>query len=159
MTDAKAPETKRLTVEELNDLFVIFASQAGLQRAKERMKDRLKMIPNGSRDIALLCTVIDRLAENLLATVPEEKRLQLDRNLRNMRHEIHFVPPVKETKDQIVVFSDDLDALADSAIDHRCLLCEGNCNKCALGKALDHIMLHTRARNESWAFARLDGKE
>lgn len=159
MTDAKAPETKRLNVEELNDLFVIFASQAGLQRAQERMKDRLAMIPNGSADIAMICNALDKLAENLLITVPEEKRLQLDRNLRNMRHEIHFVPPVKESKDQVVLFSDDLDALVDSAIDHRCLFCTDNCNKCALGKALDHIMLHTRARTESWAFARLDGKE
>ena len=96
--------------------------------------------------------VIDRILE----TIPLEKLLALQRNMKCMSYRIYLAKPVTLPKEDVIVKGEDLATLARYAHDYSCTACDKDCNKCELGAALDHTMIQSRGHNESWSWIDCD---
>ena len=148
----RAPATARLQIEETDSLCGIYAAFSELERAKKTLDKRLSMIPNGKRDLGLVRTTLYRLVERILATVPAEKLKSLRRNMAYMHYRVYPVKPVSPPEDETVVFASDLAVLTQYAHKYACIACDRDCNRCDLGKALDHTLVQCRGPNESWTW-------
>ena len=148
----RLPTIQRLRGTELESLYSLLASLKEIRNAREAMESRLRSIPNGLRDISMLWAVLSKLIDKLIETIPADKRLSLTRNARHMVYRVYAVKPVSLPHDMAFIATNDLSALAKAAHDYACTACDNDCNKCDLGKALDHIMVQCRARNESWSW-------
>ncbi len=97
-------------------------------------------------------TMLANLVQQIIRTIPAEKRLSLSRNMRNMYYKVYFVRPVNGTgPEEVIVDEKDLYLLTDKAHAWNCALCEQDCNRCDLGRALDHVMTQCRGKKERWA--------
>ena len=148
----RAPTLLRLRAAETTVLFAFYASLHEIDRAKKEMEKRIRLIPNGWRDINLIQSVLTRLVDQIRKTIPPDKLSSLDRNGKRMTYRVHFTPPVTLPPDELIIKGDDLDTLVRYAHDYSCTACDKDCNKCTLGKALDHTMIQCRGRNESWSW-------
>lgn len=153
---ARAPTVQRLRADETNDLFALYASLHEIDRAKQDMEKRLRSIPGGWRDVSLVRSVLSKLIDRILETVPTDKLLSLSRNMKCMSYRVYFARPVTLPHDQVIVDGDDLATLTRYAHEYSCTACDNDCNKCELGKALDHIMIQSRGHNESWSWIDCD---
>ncbi len=149
---ARSLAVTRLRADETSSLLALYASLQEIDTAKENMEKRLRTIPGGWRDISLVRTVLSKLIDRLLGTVPIEKLQSISRNMRCMTYRIHFVRPVTLPPDEAIVNGDDLETLIRCAHNFYCVACDKDCNKCNLGKALDHTMIQCRKHNESWSW-------
>lgn len=150
-------KTMRLRASETNALFTLYASLQEIDHAKDEMEKRLRAIPYGWRDISLIRSVLSKLIDQILETVPIEKLVSLSRNMRCMSYRVYFAPPVTAPPpDEVIVKAEDLAALAKYAHECTCIACDKNCNKCELGAALDHTLIQSRRRNESWSWIDCD---
>ena len=77
MQEKEALEISRLRSDEANDLFALFAALQEFEKAKDHMRQRLKAIPGGMRDMSMLYTVLSKLVGKIVQTIPPEKRLSL----------------------------------------------------------------------------------
>ncbi len=150
--DNKPLEISRLHSDEVNSLFAMFAALQEFNAAKETMQRRLRSIPGGTRDIAMLHSVLGKLIDKVIETIPVEKRVSLARNMKHMSYKVYLVTPINSTgKNEIIVDEEVLRTLIDVSHYWQCGACDNDCNKCALGKALDKAMIQCRGRNESWS--------
>lgn len=153
---ARAPAPLRLRSSETDALFALYASLQEIDHAKSEMEKRLRSIPGGWRDISLIRSVLSKLIDRILETVPLEKLVSLNRNMRHMTYRVYFAPPVTIPPDEVIVKGDDLAVLIRYAHSFSCTACDNDCNKCALGKALDHTMVQSRGCHESWSWIDCD---
>ena len=143
--------TLRLRAEEMDDLFALHASLDQFARARADMEKRLKLIPNGKRDMAMIMAVLDKLIDKIMKTIPPEKHSTLKRNMRRMCYQIYLAHPAVRHPEEIILSGPDLEVLTRYSHGYACLGCDKDCNKCELGKALDHVMIQCRRHNESWS--------
>ena len=143
--------TFRVTEDQYKNIYGIFAGLEEFRAAEERMAQRIKVIPHGKRDLHLILSVGDKLMQHIIATVPEEKREAVKRQVKHTRYDILIRPRMNLVeKSELVVAADDLHAVLYFAHE-QCKMCfEDNCRKCKLGKALDHLMGYDR-EGKSWA--------
>lgn len=155
-TDKKkpVPPTIHARKAEIEEIFAFFAVLQEIGKAKTDMRTRLKAVTNGWRDIRMIETVLTNLIDRLLVTLPGEKLLSIKRVLPHMSYRIYFNRSVvsHDDDDATVISMDDLDELVKAAHGYRCVCCDENCNRCALGKALDHVLVRHRGRDESWSY-------
>lgn len=154
MPEKKAcpPPISRLRADETNVLFALYASLQEIDNAKRDMEKRLRTIPGAWRDISLLRSVLSKLLDRIFETIPTEKLLSLHKNMKHMSYRIYFARPVTSDPDDVIVSGEDMEVLTRYAHDYGCTACDRDCNKCDLGKALDHTMIQTRGYNESWSW-------
>ena len=147
----RAP-TMRLRATETDSLFALYASLQEIDRAKADLERRIKLTQNGWRDVSMIRSVLSKLIDKILETIPREKLVSLKRNMRSMRYRIYLARPVTMPPEQIIIDGEDMATLVKYAHDYSCIACDKDCNKCELGKALDHAMIQCRGRNESWSW-------
>ena len=143
--------TMRLRSEETNDLFALCASLDQFDRAQTDMQKRLSAIPYGKRDMAMLQSVLSKLIDRIIDTIPTDKRDSLMRNMRRMCYRIYLSRPAAIPPEEVILSGTDMEVLTRYAHGYACLGCDNDCNKCELGKALDHVMIQCRGHNESWS--------
>ena len=153
--EKKAPEVSRLRADEMDNLLALYASLQEMETAKRVMEARLRSIPGGWRDISMIRSVLSRLIEQLMKTIPSDKLLSLSRNVKHMSYRVYLAHPVTKPREEVIVGGNDLHTLVEKAHAWNCTLCEQDCNKCELGQALDHVMIQCRGRRESWADIRI----
>ncbi len=147
---------QRLYQSEVNSLFALFALRQEVNDSKETLEKRLRSIPNGWRDLKMVLSVLDKLIDRIKGTIPEEKLGAIARNLTRMSWRVYMAKPVNVPPDEVVVAGPDLDTMIYYAHEANCVACDGNCDKCGLGKALDRLMIQTRKRGESWSYIDMD---
>lgn len=152
----RAPTVMRLRSDETNDLFALYASLHEIDRAKSSLEKRLRSIPGAWRDISLLRSVLSKLVDRILETVPPEKLVSISRNMRCMTYRVYLSRPVTIPHDEVLVDGEDLEVLTRYAHGYTCVGCDKDCNKCELGKALDHVMIQCRGYHESWSWIDCD---
>lgn len=54
------------------------------------------------------------------------------------------------------IFTSDLDLLCSVCHEYCCKLCDGQCDRCDLGKVFDSMLETERAKGESYAFMQMD---
>lgn len=142
----------KIRQKEIFDLFAMYALMQELEKAQRDMAGRLQDIPDGAKELHAIRDALGRLTQNILLTIPEEKLWNLRSSLHRMAYKVIIdkTLPIRESND-IVIQQVDFDALAFAAHEFRCCFCAEDCNRCDLGKALDHGLIRTRDKNESWA--------
>lgn len=145
----------RLREGDLTNICRIYAIWDGLDILckDETFKRRVQTIPNEWRDLKMMLSKIEKLAIDLMFTVPEEKRQGVSRALGRMRYYITQGPvaSIQRHSDEQVLRLIDLKALTHASWQGNCQLCvDGNCKQCELGKALDNVVDIDR-NNGSWS--------
>lgn len=143
----------RLRQEETDGIVFMLCSVTRLRAIQKAMEDRLRSIPNGWRDIRMVETVMDKLVGKLLETVPTDKLITMRRLLPDTRVHIAYFRQVGKGKDEVTgIHEKDLNLLTLAAHDAICKLCDGNCDRCDLGKVFDRFLFTERDKGESYTF-------
>ena len=71
----------RMRQGEMDGLFAMFAALQEFDGVKTDMRDRLKAIPNGYRDLRLAEATLSRLLARIVETIPAEKKRAIRRML------------------------------------------------------------------------------
>lgn len=165
MDDSKARKSEqslpviRANREDINLLFGLFAGLQEMKKAQEQMKKRISVIPNGWRDLRMLCSVTEKLVRSLTLTFPPEKIVSIQRMLPHMTYRLHCgATASRMNDDEVIMLERDLDTLAIAAHE-QCKLCiEQQCARCPLGKVLDGIYCKDR-EDGSWASIDIESEE
>ena len=146
-------KTQRLTVEETSYILGLFASRNMLMRiaGTQRMETRLKMIPNGWRDLKMMFQRIDWLCVKLMETIPEEKRETLAVQMQGIHYKIYTHMDAAPPKDYALVNTSQYDTVCIAAHE-QCMLCghPERCKSCQLGKALDAHLPFSRTKSYAY---------
>lgn len=159
-SDSKKPEylanvpEQRVRECELHDLFKLYAAWDAVEKVQEDsfFVKRVKSIQNGWRDLRMLRAILEKLVNAIMWTIPAEKVEGVARTATRMRYSItqgKAVTRPNENKEQIVS-ARELDALIKAAHENKCRLCDEDCNRCELGKALDNLVAIDR-NGGSWS--------
>lgn len=146
----------------LNDLFKLYASWDAVEKVQEDsfLVNRLKSIPNGWRDLRMLRAMLEKLINAIMWTIPHEKVKGVARTANRMRYSVTQGKAVTRPNDnqEQIVSARELDALVDAAHENKCRLCDNDCNRCELGKALDNLVAEDR-NGRSWSMIDIEVRE
>lgn len=136
---------------EVNAVTGLFASLGSMKMAEESLMDRLRQTKNGLRDFRCAMSALRRTIDRMLASFPEEKAISLLRMKEDMGFKTYMsAQAVKREEGLTVMAMDNLNAIVLAAHEY-CKVCDGNCDRCSLGKALDYTIAETRDRGRSWS--------
>lgn len=152
MNDKKIP-IMRMNSRDFDAILSWSAALSTVEAVGEQMEKRFRSIPNGWRDLKCIESLMGKLLEKLVLTVPPEKLPNFKRMLPKVRIKMTMGPQATcADKDERVIGYDDLDILVRNAKE-RCKFCadwtRGKCDQCELGKTLDHVIAFDR-NGESW---------
>ena len=134
----------------------MFAAINELEKAQDVMENRIRAVPNGWRDVKMICSRLDHLVNDLCQTYPLEKMVSIQRMLPHMKYKVQCGVTASNLKeDENLIASDDLDTISIYAHE-QCKLCiDQDCSKCKLGRTFDRIFMHDRD-DGSWAHVDFD---
>lgn len=147
----KPVQIHRVNSAEINRIFTVFAAAQELRIVSQEMERRVRSVPNGWRDLRLVCSLLEKLAGGLMWTVPPEKQENIKRLAKYMRIKVTTGTPICRTQpDEALLAGPDVDTLVDYAM-RSCELCMGdNCRACRLGKTLDTVLACDRGDRGWW---------
>lgn len=139
----------RLRGDDVNRLLGLYAADAELKRAgaDENIQRRMRLLPNGWRDLRMIQQRLARLTDAIQWTIPQEKRVGFARTASRCRYIVMQGPlasrPKADTEE--IVTTDELNTLVGAAWDGKCRMCfDGDCDRCELGKVLDNLISQDR---------------
>lgn len=142
----------RMRQGEMDGLFAMFAALQEFDGAKTDMRDRLKAIPNGYRDLRLAEATLTRLLARIVETIPAEKKRAIRRMLPSMKYNVYYNAPVSHMdEDATAINAHDLVLLCQLVQGFYCFLCEEDCNHCKYGIAKVFDRVFKVDREKSWA--------
>lgn len=138
-------ETKRLTASERDALQRLNIAYDILLETASALKERAKMIPYASRDLAMIRGRIEGIMRQIAFSIPKEQRTTYNNNLRMASYTIGVKGPAtgKPRNDAYGMWIswNELNALLEGCHDH-CLTCQLSkyeTRRCPIRKALDVI--------------------
>lgn len=152
MENKKQTPTIRMRSGDFDDILSVGAALSEMEVVGARMEQRFRAIPNGWRDLRCSVSLMSRLLDGLMETVPPEKRPSLARAARKMRFRSVIGPQAaaNPTPEWVPILLDDLNVMTLAARE-KCSVCmDWRCDRCPLGKALDHMLRYDR-NGQSWA--------
>lgn len=154
MSKEKLPLPRmRLRPEEMDSIVFLLCTVTRLKEIQQVMEKRLRTIPNGWRNIRMMEAVLDKMTDSLLDTVPLDKLLTLDALRPDIRVHITYSRQIGRGKDDVTgITTADLNLLTAAAHDGNCKICDGNCDRCTLGKVFDRFLHTQREKGESYTF-------
>lgn len=162
--DKKPIPKLRMRSGEMDGLFALFATLQEIEGVKSDMRERLKAVPNGYRDIRLVEATLTRLLQDLVTTIPLEKLKSIKRMLPHMRYKVYFYGSVSQMQDNATAIdSKDLATLCRIAHEWNCILCDNDCDHCKIGlaKIFDSVLKVDREKGQSYSamdFSEMDGR-
>ena len=150
----------KIRQKEIFDLFAMYALIQELDKAQRDMAGRVQVIPGGADDLQTIRDLLSRLTQNILLTIPPEKLYNLQTSMHRMAYKVIMDKTLPSyNTDDVIIRQEDFDALAYAAHEYKCCFCIDDCNECPLGQALDHGLIRTREKDESWANIDWNNKE
>ena len=139
-------EKRRVYATEQDALLNLRVAENILRRIKQQnlLAERAKLVPYGARDLGNVIKGTERLLENLLATVPDNQRKTISRNVNSASYTIGVKRPggTRNVDDFGMWISlRTLNQILEGLHDH-CLMCSmdlGQQRACPLKKALDEL--------------------
>lgn len=139
--------------EETDSIVFMKCAVKRFEEAQEVMGKRLHMVKNGWRDIRMVTSVLNSLFERIIDTIPPEKVDTLSMMMPDTRVRITYTRQIGKSQDDVIgIRQKDLDLLTAVAHDGVCKLCDGNCDRCDLGKVFDRFLFTERDKGESYTF-------
>ena len=140
----KESEKRELRNREYYTLRTIMAALSGLEGGEQFLVNRLKSVPNGLRDYRMVKTVLRKLLEKLLDTVPDKRLGQIKTELKNAHIE------VKVERDYTGAYRENftyvpnkaLEEIEDIICDMFCAACEKSdkeSRKCRIRKLMEML--------------------
>lgn len=142
-------EPRRMYASERDGLFKLAMALEFTVRAGQALKERLKQIPGGARDIAMIDKRMTKMLNQLLDTAPEDHRRSLRRNLDGVSYTIGAAMPGTQThNDEFGVWLSytTLNTMITALEDH-CLMCGKDITeqrRCPLQTALDECCTNVK---------------
>ena len=153
----------KTTYQDLDRMMHYFAICSEFDHMVDEMETRLRAFPNGWRDMRMMQAVSWKVADGLLATIPDVKIGALKDQLDVAKLKIVIGTPATDKPDMLYIKAKDFERIAYAAHEYGCKLClHHNCKRCSLGKAFDHTLSDYREDNESWFdydFSDYDGED
>lgn len=146
--------------KDIERLFGLFAALQELKETSQEMEKRFRLIPNGWRNLRLIISLFDKLMDDVMLTVPEEKLASMKRMRPRMRFKVVCgIQATSLERDECIISVHEADVLSHYAHE-QCKLCFGDesCDRCELGKVLDSVMSYDR-NGRSWAYVDLEEGE
>lgn len=131
---------KRLRRAEKEAMMYIMNTTSQLAYAKDDLKERLGMVPDGAERLQTVLDGIGSLLNDLLYTIPVNQCVSLKNATKD--YQVRVVPKAMPMTENVVITKADAKVLVDSAQEGRCASCvlDGNeCRKCDLEQALECI--------------------
>ena len=142
----------RLHSNEFDRILGWGAALSEVADSAEQMERRFRAIPGGWRDVKLSIKLLEKLLDGLMMTVPPEKRRSLAFSARRQQFRSVIGPifAANPTPVWMPVLMDDMDQYIEAALEkcHTCI--DYNCDRCKLGKAMDHCIRYDR-QGKCWA--------
>lgn len=142
----------RLRSEEYDRILGWGAALSEVEDSMNQMERRFRAIPNGWRDVKLCSRLLEKLLDGLIDTVPMEKRpsLAISARRQHFRSVIGPIFAANPTPEWMPLLMDDVDQFVAAALE-KCSMCvTWKCDRCKLGKALDHALRYDR-QGKCWA--------
>lgn len=149
--DNKPITRMRTNRGDINRIFGMYAGLQELETASKEMEKRFRLIPNGWRDLKCIISQLNKLMDNIVATIPPEKLVSMHRMLPRMRFKVVCGDQASVAGyDECTITLREADVLCKYAHEH-CKMCfEGSCSNCPLGRTLDSVLMYDRD-GRSWA--------
>ena len=114
-----------------NKEYVVFQQFAagidGLIEAEERMETRVRMIPDGWRKLRLVCSIGEKLCQDIFKTFPKNKQRQISEEWKRMTVRVEVKPglglPEQKAAGFVTVPLEALEWLEKTVIQWECLTC------------------------------------
>ena len=107
-----------------------------------KIERRLRTIPHGWRDWKLMRSIMRRVCDMLLDTMPDKEILRLNKMLQHGEIFVRFRPPIRDTQYQLVE-NETIRRLVNQLIADECAICfkEGaQIKRCGLRRDLHEIV-------------------
>lgn len=150
----KSVERVPLSGREYYALRELFAAVDGFSRNAQALEKRVRMIPNGYRDLRMLQSVSAKLMRDILETVPVKKLIQIRRELENSEMILRVKPvnPKKNEYDDNLTYvpQQALERICRKAIELECFCCEKKdreAKKCQLRKDIQDTYMFDYPNN------------
>lgn len=131
---------ERLRRAEKEAVMYIMNTTSQLAYAKDDLKERLGMIPDGAERLQTILDGISSLLDDLLHTIPVNQCVSLKNATSD--YQVRIVPKAMPKTENIVVTKANAKVLIDSAQEGKCASCvlDGNeCRKCELEQVLEWV--------------------
>ena len=115
-----------LRFDEYEQLRNLFGTLMILEHAEESMQDRLKLIPFGKRDMAMIFSQFSKLLQNLVNTTPQDRLIALSNELEHTHMEVKTTKPKpgRLANGTTYVPIQPLERVIDKAVSMECFCCE-----------------------------------
>ena len=120
-------ERKPLSGREYAALQSLFAAVSHLQVLLPVLEKRAKMIPNCWRDMRLVCTLVDKITNEIVTTVPYEKLRHVSADIRHVKLYVKVEPPGLKSMDTegfSYTPTKTLNNLLGYVCEHECMMCD-----------------------------------
>ena len=131
---------ERLRRAEKEAMMYIMNTTSQLAYAKDDLKERLGMIPDGAERLQTALDGIGSLLDDLLYTIPVNQCISLKNATSD--YQVRVVPKAMPMTESIVITKANAKVLIDSAQEGKCVSCvlDGNeCRKCELEQVLEWV--------------------
>ena len=131
---------ERLRRAEKEAMMYIMNTTSQLAYAKDDLKERLGMIPDGAERLQTILDGISSLLDDLIHTIPVTQCVSLKNATSD--YQVRVVPKAMPMTESIVITKANAKVLIDSAQEGKCVSCvlDGNeCRKCELEQVLEWV--------------------
>lgn len=131
---------ERLRRTEKEAMMYIMNTTSQLAYAKDDLKQRLGMIPDGAEQLQTILDRISSLLDDLLYTIPVNQCVSLKNATSD--YQVRVVPKAMPATESIVISKANAKVLIDSAQEGKCISCvlDGKeCRTCELEQVLEWI--------------------
>ena len=121
-------------------MMYIMNTTSQLAYAKDDLKERLGMIPDGAERLQTILDGISSLLDDLIHTIPVNQCVSLKNSTSD--YQVRVVPKAMPMTESIVITKANAKVLIDSAQEGKCVSCvlDGNeCRKCELEQVLEWV--------------------
>ena len=135
-----------LSQSEYDALKYLMAAFTCLSHAKDGLDNRLKALPGGRRDAAMLATRTLRLFTSLLPTIPQKKLKMIQGELDHIELYVRMkgaAPYDSDRDDHMILPRKTVNALTKAACEQNCTLCDlkgDKVKKCPLRRLLSEAL-------------------
>lgn len=133
-------DEKRLRYGERETMIYLMNLVSSMAYAKDDIKERLTMIPEGSERMQKTLDMFSELLSDLLLTIPVNQCIGLKHTSED--YSLRAVPKITPKPTNVLMTRDEAKTLIDCAREGRCSSCvmDGNeCRKCKLEQAFESI--------------------
>ena len=134
-------DEERLRRAEKEAMMYIMNTTSQLAYAKDDLKERLGMIPDGAERLQTILDGISSLLDDLLRTIPVNQCVSLKNATSD--YQVRIVPKAMPKTENIVITKANAKVLIDSAQEGKCVsfVLDGKeCRKCELEQVLEWVM-------------------